>query len=108
MQAETIAAWQQYERQVDDRYGRPAAAGAFFVHDAFKLASGLAGASHGRAGVDGPRAVVRARRARNPRFPMVRIHHWAGAIFIPGVTLDHVLRYLNDRAGRESEAFDDV
>jgi hypothetical protein len=43
-----------------------------------------------------------------PSVPDGGIHHWAGAVFIPGVTLDHVLRYLNDRAGRESEAFDDV
>jgi hypothetical protein len=43
-----------------------------------------------------------------PDVPDGRIHHWAGAVLIPGVTLEHVLRYLKGRAGRESEAFDDV
>jgi hypothetical protein len=46
--------------------------------------------------------------AAEPSVPDGRIHHWAGAVLIPGVTLDHVLRYLRDRAGRESAAFDDV
>jgi putative flippase GtrA len=107
LQAKTIAAWQQYERQVDDRYGRPAPAGTFFVHDAFKLGPGW------RARVTGGQlSMVRvpsfAPGGAEPSVPDGVIHHWAGAVFIPGVTLDHVLRYLNDRAGRESEAFDDV
>ena len=46
--------------------------------------------------------------APEPSVPDGRIHHWAGAVFIPGVTLDHVLKYLKERAGRESDAFDDV
>jgi hypothetical protein len=46
--------------------------------------------------------------APEPSVPDGRIHHWAGAVFVPGVTLDHVLKYLNERAGRESDAFDDV
>ena len=65
------------------------------------------GSSHRRAGLDGARASF-APGAAEPSVPDGRIHHWAGAVFIPGVTLDHVLRYLQDRAGRESEAFDDV
>ena len=105
--AATVAAWQQYERQVDERYSRPAAADAFFVHDSFKLAPGW------RAQVLGGRVSMVpvpsfAPGAAEPSVPDGRIHHWAGAVFISDVTLDHVLRYLRDRAGRESEAFDDV
>ena len=107
LRAATIAAWQQYERQVDDRYGRPAAGDTFFAHDAFKLAPGW------RARVAGGQvSMVRvpsfAPGAAEPSVPDGGIHHWAGAVFIAGVTLDHVLRYLQDRAGRESESFDDV
>jgi len=107
LRAATIAAWQQYERQVDERYGRSTDADAFFAHDAFKLAPGwrtrvLAGQ------VSMVRVASYAPGAAEPSVPDGRIHHWAGAVFIPGVTLDHVLRYLPDRAGRESEAFDDV
>ena len=107
LSAATIAAWEQYSRQVDDRYGRAAASEPFFVHDAFKLAPGW------RAEVmNGQVSMVRiasfAPGAPEPSVPDGRIHHWAGAVFIPGVTVDHVLKYLNQRAGRESDAFDDV
>jgi hypothetical protein len=107
LRAATIAAWQQYERQVDDRYGRPTAADAFFVLDAFKLAPGWRTRVLGGQ-VSMARVSSFAPGAAEPSVPDGRIHHWAGAVFIPGVTLDHVLRYLRDRAGRESEAFDDV
>ena len=105
--AATIAAWQQYERQVDERYGRPTPADAFFVLDAFKLAPGwrqrvLAGQ------IPMVRVDSSAPGAAKPSVPDGRIHHWTGAVFIPNVTLDHVLRYLLNRAGRESDSFDDV
>ena len=107
LSAATIAAWEQYSRQVDDRYGRATAGEPFFVHDAFKLAPGW------RAQVmNGQVSMIRiasfAPGAPEPSVPDGRIHHWAGAVFIPGVTLEHVLKYLNERAGRESDAFDDV
>ena len=105
--ARTIAAWQQYERQVDDRYGRPAAADAFFAFDAFKLAPGwrkrvLAGQ------IPMVRVESPAPGGSRPSVPDGRIHHWTGAVFIPDITLEHVVRYLINRAGRESDAFDDV
>jgi putative flippase GtrA len=107
LSAAAIAAWQQYSRQVDDRYGRAAASEPFFVHDTFRLAPGW------RAQVmNGQVSMVRiasfAPEGPEPSVPDGRIHHWAGAVFVPGVTLDHVLKYLNERAGRESDAFDDV
>ena len=39
---------------------------------------------------------------------MAKIHHWAGAVFIPRARLDAVIARLKDRAGRESESFTDV
>ena len=105
--AAAVAAWQQYERQVDVRYERSAAPDAFFVHDAFKLAPGWRPSIRGGQ-VSMARVASFAPGAAEPTVPDGRIHHWAGAVFMPGVTLDHVLKYLRDRAGRESEAFDDV
>jgi putative flippase GtrA len=107
LSAAAIAAWQQYIRHVDDRYAQAATSEPFFVHDVFKLAP------EWRADVtNGQVSMVRmasfAPGAPEPSVPDGRIHHWAGAVFIPGVTLDHVLTYLNERAGRESDAFDDV
>jgi putative flippase GtrA len=105
--AAAIAAWQQYERQVDARYERPGAVDTFFVHDTFKLAPGWRATV--RAGqVSMARVPSFAPGVAEPTVPDGRIHHWVGAVFIPGVTLDHVLKHLQDRAGRESDAFDDV
>lgn len=104
--AATIAAWQQYERQVDTRYARAAPDG-FFVYDAFKFAPDWR-----KQAMAGQIPMVRvpsfAPGAAEPSPPDGRIHHWAGAIFVPNVTLERVLRHLKDRAGRESEAYDDV
>ena len=104
--AATIAAWQQYERQVDTRYARAAPDG-FFVFDAYKFAPDWR-----KQAMAGQIPMVRvpsfAPGAAEPSPPDGRIHHWAGAIFVPNVTLEQVLRRLKDRAGRESEAYDDV
>jgi putative flippase GtrA len=104
--AATIAAWQQYERQVDTRYAR-AAPDAFFAYDTYKFASDWR-----QQAMAGQVPMVRvpsfAPGAAEPSPPDGRIHHWAGAIYVPNVTLDQVLRHLKDRAGRESEAYDDV
>ena len=77
------------------------------MHDAFKLAPGWRAAVRGGQ-VSMVRVASFAPGAAEPTIPDGRIHHWAGAVFIPNVTLDHVLKYLHDRAGRESDAFDDV
>jgi putative flippase GtrA len=101
----TIAAWQQYERQVDNRFNN--ASGTFFVQDVFNLSSGWRTLiANGQVSM--ARVPSFAPGAAEPDVPDGRIHHWVGAIFIPGVTVDQVVRYLKDRAGRESEAFDDV
>jgi putative flippase GtrA len=104
--AATVAAWQQYERQVDTRYAR-AAPDAFFAYDTYKFASDWR-----QQAMAGQIPMVRvpsfAPGAAEPSPPDGRIHHWAGAIYVPNITLDQVLRHLKDRAGRESEAYDDV
>lgn len=102
----TIAAWQQYERQVDNRFSS-AGSGTFFVQDVFSLSPGWRTlVANGQVSM--ARVPSFAPGAAEPDVPDGRIHHWAGAIFIPGVMVDDVVRYLKDRAGRESEAFDDV
>ena len=62
LSAATIAAWQQYERQVDERYGRSTAAQHVLRARRVQARARVAGAGHGRSGVDGARAVVCARR----------------------------------------------
>ena len=108
--AATVAAWQQYERQVDERYDRaPAAGEPFFAQDAFK---DPAQEGWRKRVLDGQVSMVRlpgpSPGANAPAVPDGRVHHWAGAVFIPNAQVDAVVGYIRDRAGRESEAFDDV
>jgi putative flippase GtrA len=101
-----IAAWQQYQRQVDERYDRLASSNPFFVEDVFKAPDWRRRATAGE--IPMLRIDSLTPGGSEPSVPDARIHHWVGAVFIPNTSLDRVLRYLRDRAGRESEAFDDV
>lgn len=102
----TLAAWLAYERAVDERYTRPTGDG-FFAQDVFAPNSGWRQAALNGAT---PMLAIRSTRpgAPEPDVPDGRIHHWAGATFIPGVTLDAVLRYLDSHAGQEAGKYDDV
>lgn len=92
--APTVAAWTAYTAAVETRFSsEPAAGGSFFTRG-------------WRAQVSGAR--VATTHIDTPSAPDGRIHHWAGAVFVPGATLDEVLARLKDGAGRESEQYSDV
>jgi putative flippase GtrA len=106
LQPATLAAWQAYERRVDARYAR-AAADVFFAADAYARPASwrqdtIAGAT--------PMFQLRSPAPGDPvpDVPDGRIHHWVGAIFVPGRTVADVVRYLEAHAGQESGAYDDV
>ncbi len=107
LSAAAVAAWQQYERQVDDRYGRAASAtDSYFAQDAFKKPGWREQAIGGQvsmARIDAPSPNLAA-----PSIPDAKVHHWVGAVFVPNVALASVIRHLRDRAGHESESYDDV
>jgi len=106
LQPSTLSAWQSYERVVDERYQR-ATANPFFAGDAF----GRSPAWRKDAAAGGtPMFQLRspAPGAPEPDVPDGRIHHWVGAIFVPGVTVDQVVKYLVAHAGQESGSYDDV
>jgi putative flippase GtrA len=110
--AATVRAWQQYERQVDERYDQASSsAGPFFAHDVFADPAGPA-TDWRKQVTAGQVSMMRIRaaspKAADPAIPSGRVHHWAGAVLIPNAAVDRVVRHLQDRAGRESEAFDDV
>jgi len=107
LRAATLQAWTAYERLVDTRHQNATAASSpFFALDAF-------GASGWReATMKGGVAMHRVERPQ-PGGAMVsvpdgKIHHWAGAIFVPGMTVEAVLQHLSKFAGHESERYDDV
>lgn len=108
LSAATLAAWQQYERQVDARYDSATAqAGAFFAVDAFGTRPGWR-----QQVLNGEISMVQLEsaspRSGEPSIPDGKVHHWAGAIFVPRAQLGAVVGRLRDRAGLESESFSDV
>jgi hypothetical protein len=93
---------------VDQRYEELAGAnGDFFSHAEFDVAAGWRGAVR-RGGVAMARLEAAGPGARRSDVPGGRIHHWAGAVFVPGVTLDQVLARLKENAGREADFYDEV
>jgi putative flippase GtrA len=100
--APTIAAWQTYQAQIDARYGESASAAPdrFFALDrdghAPKWRTAVLGGEQTMIKVD------------PPSVPDGKIHHWIGAIFVPGVTIEALVDRLEQNAGRESQSYADV
>lgn len=107
LRPETLAAWREYEQTVEERYARLGPTGTpFFVHDEYgrpKWREVVRGGGVAMARIDTP-----APRAPRPSIPDGRVHHWVGAVFVPGLTVADLVRRLQDAAGRESEAYEDV
>jgi putative flippase GtrA len=90
----TVAAWNTYASTVETRFlAAPASGGSFFTRDWRSQAPG---------------GDITTLRLETPPVPDGRIHHWAGAVFVKGATLEGVLKRLEDGAGRESESYEDV
>ena len=98
----TIAAWRTYEAQIEAVYAASAAAvpGQFFVHDRASLTPGWR-----RSVMQGTPSVVKIDAA-----PVAdgKIHHWIGALFVPGMTVDAAIERVEAAAGRESQSYEDV
>jgi hypothetical protein len=108
LQPRTAAAWRDYQARVDARYqSLQPGSERFFAHDEFgRLAGWRLAARQGgvaMAEIDAPAPGV-----QNPEIPDGRVHHWVGAIFVPNTTVDAVVKRLQDRAGQEAGAYEDV
>ena len=96
--AAALAAWDKYVATVDARHSQAT------PKDFFAL--------------DTRRADKWRERTRTNAVPMVevtppgapdgKIHHWAGAIYVPNTTVDNVVKRLQEYAGRESEFYQEV
>ena len=103
----TLQVWTAYERQLDARLEASAAQGApFFALDAFAVKGWRDTAMKG--GVAMHRLDRPQPGGAGVDVPGGKIHHWAGAIFVPGTTVARVLDHLSRFAGRESEHYGDV
>jgi hypothetical protein len=103
----TVQAWLAYERQVDSRLQAAPPAGApFFALDAYGVQGWKAAAMGGKVAM---RRLEEPHPGASPvKVPEGKIHHWAGAVFVPGQTVERVLQLLSTHAGRESEHYNDV
>jgi putative flippase GtrA len=104
----TLAAWQKYERAVDERFNNLTAnAQPFFVHDAFKRAG-----TWRDAAIKGQVVMFQADRpihgGATIDVPDGKIHHWVGAIFVPNTTVHAVVDRLIRVAGSEAGSYEDV
>jgi putative flippase GtrA len=105
LQRATLSAWQAYERQLDERYLR-AGGQAFFAGDAFGSRNWRLEAASGATPMFQLQSPVPG--GSDIDVPGGRIHHWVGAIFVRGLTVDETIRYLLSHAGQESASYDDV
>ena len=103
----TVQAWNAYEQVVDARYKSAGpSASPFFALDAFAQPDWRTQAGSGAI------AMAQMRRPgpkeQEPSVPGGKIHHWAGAIFVPGVSVDALLARLGALAGNEQRHYSDV
>lgn len=98
----TVAAWQAYEARIDTSYGAASSAAPdrFFALDRDGLARGWRDTV-----LHGGQTMIKVEPA-----PVTdgKIHHWIGAIFVPGITVTALVDRLEQVAGRESQSYEDV
>jgi dolichol-phosphate mannosyltransferase len=108
LQAATVQAWTAYERAVDARYDAAAPSGTapFFALDGAGEADWRGRARGGAI----PMARIERPAPGAPEIdvPNGKIHHWTGAIFVPGVSVDELLKRLAELAGNEQKYYADV
>jgi putative flippase GtrA len=99
--AATLAGWRTYEAQIDARYKLAGSSGnVFFALDRDTQARGWRD------------SVLRGQPVLIKVDPAAvedgTIHHWIGAIFVPGITVPAVVDRIQQNAGHESEHYEDV
>ncbi len=98
--ADAIKGWNTYAAAVDSRFAGTSAAGAFFALDATPAGAGWRQVARNGA--------VWMAELEAPSISGAKIHHWIGAIFVPGATVDQVVERLQRYAGKEADFYDDV
>jgi putative flippase GtrA len=95
--AETLKGWDTYIRTVDARHADTSS--SFFALDVRQIDGWRERAKRGEI----PMTEIEA-----PEVPDGKMHHWAGAVFVPNTTVDAVIRRMQAHAGRESEFYEEV
>ena len=92
----TLAAWDKYVAAVDARYHSVQTFFALDMKNVNKWRERAAGTTVPMVQID------------PPSIPDGKLHHWAGAIYIPKTRVDAVVKRMQDHAGRESEFYQEV
>lgn len=95
--AEALQGWDTYVRGVERRHAVDT--GGFFALDVRKIEGWRERAKQGQ---------VPMTEVEPPGVPDAKMHHWAGAVFVPNTTVDAVIRRMQAYAGRESEFYEEV
>jgi putative flippase GtrA len=100
--AEALKGWNAYVATVDARFaaaGEPPAT-TLFVLD------GIRGAAQWRE--TARKGLVQMAEIEAPSISGGKTHHWVGAVFVPGATVQQVVERLQGGAGKEADFYDDV
>jgi putative flippase GtrA len=97
---DAVSSWKAYAAAVDARFAAASHDGVYFAGD---RAGGHAGW----------REIVKAggvamMALETPSIAGGQIHHWIGAVFVPGMTVEDVSNRLRRNAGAEADFYDDV
>jgi putative flippase GtrA len=95
-----LSAWAQYQTAVDDKYDRSASGHPFFALDALDAAGSWRTAVR--------QGGISMREIDAPVVNGARIHHWAGAMFVPATTVAALVERLQRGAGDEARLYEDV
>ena len=104
----TVAAWKKYEQAVDQRHGAlTTSTQPFFAHDAYQRDPRWR-QNVLKGGIEMFQADLARPGGDAIDVPDGRIHHWVGAMFVPGATLEGVLTSLRENAGKEADSYKEV
>lgn len=92
-----LEGWQAYTSTIDRRHRE--SAGAFFALDERRVQGWRERATGGE---------IPMTEVEPPGITDGKMHHWAGAVYVPRTTVGAVVQRMQDGAGRESEVYDEV
>ena len=95
---EAVKGWENYIRTVEARHAN-AAAEPFFALDTRNVKGWRASAQAG---------AVPMVEVDPPGISKAKMHHWAGAVFVPATTVDAVVGRMQEGAGQESKHYAEV
>lgn len=98
--AKALEGWASYTATVDARFNGASGSGPFFALDTTPAGAGWRDAAR--------RGAVRMAELEAPSISGGKIHHWIGAVFVPGATVAQVVERLQRAAGTEADSYDDV